>query len=205
MVASYLPRNDSALVLWLNNFVTVLPAQAKALSVSDTEVKTASDGAKQLIAAIQTDEQEYAEWQAAVAHSASLKTLFLPEIQRALDRLRCAPGFSTEHSCALMAVPPRSQTALLVDLKPVIKGRYAGGKVRISWTRGPLEGINVYGRRQGDSEWQFLGRDTRPPYDDLRPLPTGTSAELREYRAIGVVNDEEIGQPSDIVTISVGG
>lgn len=205
MAASYLPRNDSALLLWLNNFQIALPIQAKALSVSDTETKVALDGAKLLAGSIQSDEQKYAEWQSKVAHTAELKKQILPEVQRAIERLRCAHGVTEEHGRALMAVPPRSQAALLGEVKPVIQGRYAGGKVSIGWTRGPLDGINVYSRKHGETAWQLLGRDTRPPYDDPRPLPAGTSAELREYRAVGVVNDEEVGQPSDIVIVSVGG
>lgn len=204
MTASYLPRNDSALLLWLNNYQTALPIQGKALSVNDAELKPSLDGAKILATSIQADEQKYAEWQAAVAHTAELKRQILIEVQRALDRLRCAPGFTEEHGRALMAVPRRSQDSLLGSVKPTLQGRYAGGKVRIVWTRGPLEGINVYGRKHGETAWQFLGRDTRPPYDDTRPLPAGTSAELREYRAIGVVDDEEVGQPSDILTVAVG-
>jgi len=31
------------------------------------------------------------------------------------------------------------------------------------------------------------------------------TAETREYRAVGVVDDEEIGQPSDIVSVVYGG
>jgi hypothetical protein len=203
VAATYLPRNDSSLLVWLANFQSTLAAQAKVLSVGPTELKAALDGAKDLATAIQVDEQKYAEWQAAVAYTADQKKQALPEIQRIIDRLRVAPGFTDEHAKALMAVPPRPQATLVGDLKPAIRGSVVGGKVRLRWTRGSLDGIHVYGRKQGETAWQLLGRDNRPPYDDPRPLPAGSSVEVREYRVIGVVADEEVGQPSDIVTVTL--
>lgn len=205
MAATYIPRSDSGLLIWLGNFQNTLPTQAKALSVSAAELKTSLDVAKDLSAAIQVDEQKYAEWQAAVAYTADLRRQALPEIQRIIDRLRAAPGFTDEHAKALMAVPPRSQAIALASYKPVIRGIFTGNKVRLQWTRGSLDGIHVYGRKQGETAWQLLGRDNRPPYDDPRPLPPNTTLEVREYRVIGVVQDEEVGQPSDIVTVALTG
>jgi hypothetical protein len=203
VAATYLPRSDSSLLIWLGNFQNTLPAQAKALSINSAEIKDALDGAKALSAAIQVDEQKRAEWQSAVAYSADLKNQTLPEIQRIIDRLRVAPGFTDEHAKALMAVPPRPQTLAATTHKPVIRASFAGGKVRLQWTRGSLDGIHVYARKQGETAWQLLGRDNRPPYDDPRPLPPNTPVEVREYRVIGVVADEEVGQPSDIVTVTL--
>jgi hypothetical protein len=203
MAASFIPRSDSGLLVWLGNFQNTLPIQAKALAVGPAELKDALDGAKTLSTAIQTDEQKYAEWQAAIARTADLKKQIFPEVQRVIDRLRVAPGFTEEHAKALMAVPPRSSAALLEDHKPAIRGIFSGGRVRVHWTRGALDGINVYCRRKGETDWQLLGRDTRPPYDDPRPLPATPSLELREYRAVGVVDDQEVGHPSDIITVTV--
>jgi len=205
VAASYLPRSDSSLLIWLGNFQNTLATQAKALSVATSELKPALDGAKDLSAAIQVDEQKYAEWQAAVAYTADVKTQALIEIQRIIDRLRATPGFTEEHAKAMMAVPRRPQPMLLGSHKPAIRGSFAGGKVRLRWTRGALDGIHVYGRQQGETTWQLLGRDNRPPYDDPRPLPPNSSVEVREYRAIGVVDDQEVGLPSDIVTVTLNG
>lgn len=203
MTASYIPRGDSERVVWLGNFVTALPVQAKSLGVPAAEQKDALDGAKALIDAIQTDEQKRAEWMAATARTEQLKQQILPEIQRVIDRLRTAPGFTAEVDKALMAVPPKGQTLAVEEYKPVIRGAVVGGKVRLSWTRGELDGINVYGRKQGEQAWVLLGRDNRPPFDDTRPAPA--TVEVREYRAVGVLKDEEVGQPSDIISVSVGG
>jgi hypothetical protein len=200
MAARYFPRSDSQLLVWLGNFQSVLPAKGEALGLSDAEVTASLDEAKALAASITNDEQKYAEWQAATAHTKGQKRKSLPVLQRIIDRMRTAPDFTEEHDKALMAVPPsREKTLSRAAAKPALRGFFAGGKVRIHYTRGRFDGINVYGRRQGENEWSFLARDTRPPYDDPRP-PVG--AEIREYRAFYVSHDEEVGQPSDIVTVT---
>ena len=200
MSATYIPRSGAELAVWLGNFTTVLPIQAKGLGMPPAEQKEALDGAKALVESLQKDEQKRAEWLAATAHTAELKQQALPVIQRTIERLRTTPGFTEEVNKALMAVPPRAQALALDEHKPVIRGTVTGGKVQIGWTRGSLDGINVYSRKQGDSAWVLLGHDSRPPYDDPRPI---NSVEVREYRAIGVSHDQEVGQPSDTIAVAV--
>ena len=200
MAASYFPRSDAGLVVWITNLLTALPAQAKALGMSPTEYKDAIDQAKAVVAAIAADEQKYADWQAAVARTADLRTEALTEIQRVIERLKTSPGYTEETGKALMAVPSKAAVVHLETYKPELRAIAHGGKVRIHWKRGALDGINVYSRKQGDSAWVLLGHDSRPPYDDPRPI---NSVEVREYRAIGVSHDQEVGQASDTIAVAV--
>lgn len=66
-------------------------------------------------------------------------------------------------------------------------------------------GINLDSRIKGQSAWKFVARDTISPYDDHTPLAVPGTAEVREYQAFGVLSDEQIGQPSDIVSVTFGG
>ncbi len=64
----------------------------------------------------------------------------------------------------------------------------------------------------GDADFVFLARDTAPaapksdegwsPYIDNRPLLVATKPELREYKAVYVQNDAEIGLFSDEVVVN---
>ena len=200
MAASYFPRSDAGLLVWLGNFQTALPVQAKALGLAPSDIKDALDGAKALCTAIAADEQKYADWQAAVARTAEVRDKTLTEIKRVIDRLKTSPSYTEESAKALQAVPVKATAQDLDAHRPVIRGSSQGGKVRIHWTRGALDGINVYSRKQGESAWVLLGHDSRPPYDDPRPI---TGVEVREYRAIGVSHDQEVGQPSDTIAVAV--
>ena len=48
----------------------------------------------------------------------------------------------------------------------------------------------------------FLARGTASPYVDNRPLLVAGKPEVREYRALYVVADAEIGNPSDEAVIT---
>ena len=55
------------------------------------------------------------------------------------------------------------------------------------------DGVNLYSKREGGADFVFLARDTATPYLDTRPLLTPGKPEIREYKAMFVLNDEEIG------------
>jgi len=74
-----------------------------------------------------------------------------------------------------------------------------GGVVEIGFNLANSEGVNIYSRRDGDTEFKFLARDTVPPYVDNRPMLVAGKPELREYKAVFVVADQEVslrGMPS---------
>jgi hypothetical protein len=64
------------------------------------------------------------------------------------------------------------------------------------------EGVNIYSRRDGDADFKFLARDTVPPYVDNRPMLVAGKPELREYKAVFVVGDQEVSQFSDEITVN---
>ena len=84
--------------------------------------------------------------------------------------------------------------------KPVIRGTR-----RITYKKLGVDGLNIYVRLKGQTTRKKLSFDSNSPYDDHTELAVAVTPEVREYRAIGVLNDEEIGQPSDIVSVTFGG
>lgn len=77
--------------------------------------------------------------------------------------------------------------------------------MRIDWKKKGAQGVKVYGRKQGEPAWTQLGLDYFPPYFDTRPLTQPNVPEVREYKARGMMNDEDIGQDSDIVSVTFAG
>ena len=64
------------------------------------------------------------------------------------------------------------------------------------------DGVNIYAKRDGDADFVFLACDTASPYIDSRPLLVATEPELREYKAVYVQSDAEIGLFSDEVVVN---
>ncbi len=55
------------------------------------------------------------------------------------------------------------------------------------------------------SQFEKIGIDYHSPYIDTRPLKVDGQPEVREYYLRGIVDDEEIGVPSDVIRVVVGG
>jgi len=56
--------------------------------------------------------------------------------------------------------------------------------------------------RDGDADFIFLARDTQTPYVDNRPLAVAGKPEIREYKAVFVQSDAEIGLFSDELVVN---
>jgi hypothetical protein len=93
----------------------------------------------------------------------------------------------------------------LENYKPEIAAKIVGGEIRVTFKKKGVEGVNVYGRLRGASAWRKLAFDSSSPYVDTEPLANPAVPETREYKAMGVIKDEEIGQPSDIVNVTFAG
>jgi hypothetical protein len=76
------------------------------------------------------------------------------------------------------------------------------GVVEIGWSKGKADGVNIYSQRGDDADFVFLARDTASPYVDNRPLLASGKPEQRQYKAICVSDDQEVGQFSDEVVVT---
>jgi len=86
--------------------------------------------------------------------------------------------------------------------KPVLVLRLDGGKVEISFVKGIFTGVKIFSRRGSETTFIFLTIDTESPYVDNR-ANLGTGAETRQYQAIFVDGDDEVGLMSDVVSIAL--
>ncbi len=74
--------------------------------------------------------------------------------------------------------------------------------VELVFDKSISDGVNIYAKRDGDADFVFLARDTASPYVDNRPLLVAGKPELREYKAVYVQSDAEIGLFSDEVVVN---
>ncbi len=76
--------------------------------------------------------------------------------------------------------------------------------VEVGFNKSISEGVVIFSRRAGETEFTKLSSDSHSPYVDNRPN-LGPGPETREYRAVYLLNDQPIGNPSAIVSITVPG
>lgn len=91
----------------------------------------------------------------------------------------------------------------LSTIKPNIQVRLVnGGLPEIVWKKKSADGIDIYVDR-GTGSFIFLATDTVPNYTDTFTLPSG--AAVWKYRCIYRVDDAQVGQWSDIISVTVTG
>jgi hypothetical protein len=76
-----------------------------------------------------------------------------------------------------------------------------GGRVRVGWTRGKADSLEVHVDRDGKG-FVFLAVDSVPDYIDTEALPS--TPAVWKYKAIYRKADERIGQWSLVVSVPVG-
>lgn len=201
MATDYIPRSEPQLAIWLANFSKKITSYGQNLGLTAEEIKLAETSAK-----IVEVEQKKTEVQQIVALKDDLRSDTLATIRGFVTRIKAHTTFTEAIGQDLGIIASNTTVAMAKSStgKTVLKAEVLPGRVRLSFVKKNFSGVNIYGRLNGSTQWQFLARDNNSPYDDERPLSNG-QPEKREYMAIGVVGDEEVGKPSDIISVVFGG
>lgn len=199
----FIPRSDPQLCLWLDNYSKRLALYGARFGLTAEEIAAQQKWCAELTEAIKTDDQKHKEWRAAVKVTRETKKSSLAAVRAMIERLKHLPGWTPSIGQAMGVVKRPPLLPLLDTVKPRLQVVTEGGQVKLKFTRRPLDGINVYVRRKGEAQWRLLARATRSPFVDSTALPRGNTSEIREYRAMGVRKDQEVGQPSDVVVAVV--
>ncbi|MBL9045637.1 MAG: hypothetical protein JNM83_28770 [Myxococcales bacterium] len=203
-MSDFVPRSDAQLTLWLTNYSARLATYGKGLSLTDAEIKAQQKLADEIIDAIKGNDQKHKDWRSTVQATKTTKQTNLPKVRTLIARLKVAPGWSSAIGQAMGVISSSAQSltpVVLAAAKPALRADVSAGRVYLKFTRRPFDGLNVYMRRKGEGTWRFVGRATKSPFVDAAPPLTAGSAEIREYQALGVRSDQELGQPSDIVVV----
>lgn len=91
------------------------------------------------------------------------------------------------------------------ESKPSFKLTYSsGGYPLLIWKKGGFEGVEIHKSKDGVN-FSKLDRDFKPDFIDKSNLPEPTKAEVWYYKLIYLINDEQVGQWSDVQSIAVNG
>lgn len=79
----------------------------------------------------------------------------------------------------------------------------SGGYPNLRWKKGKYEGVEIW--KDNGSGFAKLDRDMKPDYIDKTELPKAGTTALWKYKMIYLLNDEPIGNWSDVVSVTVYG
>lgn len=224
----YLPARDPERVIWLNTFASKLAIHAASVGITVGEVAIVAAFALlysyiiNLIGLSRSYTQELTKFKNRLSRAAlgtvlgplpSLTPPVAPALTDAgiftiisgyVKRIKASANYTDAIGEDLGIIGAESDF-VADDFVPKLKGKSMPGFVDLSFIKDVTDGVNIYSRLQGETEWKFLAFDTESPYHDTRPLAAAGKPEIREYRCRAVISDEEIGQWSDVVTVTFSG
>jgi hypothetical protein len=218
MSKSYFPTERAGRIAWYQNFADQFPKLGKELGFTETEIANAVSDAKYAVHILDTlgpdidadpghianavlsgqSSGDFIDLPAKGSSPAPVRPGIDTRRQARVERIKANPKFS-----AAIAKNLRIETEKLDANKyqaELGRARQTGNFVTIPFRKagGGVAGINLYRHGQGDKSPHKVGFYFRTPAID-------TSAPKGEltYTARAVVNGNEIGQPSDPVTVAV--
>jgi hypothetical protein len=230
MANNYLPGTDAGKMQWLNNFAAKLPNYKEALGIADATIKEYQDDAENfayLIGGIENF-RKYTKQVTAyknLLRSGSPKndllgapppapeTPVLPKtamadvfgrVVKTVRIIKSTKGYN-EAIGKDLGVIGEEPAKMKTDMKPVLGYEMQAGQPNIKWKKQGMQGIHIYADRGDGKGYNFLATDTQPDYLDTHPLPATGQAALWKYKAIYIDHDEETGQMSDEMVVSVSG
>jgi hypothetical protein len=206
MNTDYIPQSEENLKDWLDRQVEKFTAQ-RAGEVGATEAERASflAAVNTILGVLGPVVQKQQELDELRANLALVEKEQLPILRAMIKRFRtssgCTPAVEVEQEWAGTSHDFDASTA-----RPTITAKAMRGRVKITGKKPGFEAYNLYWRKKGGVEWKLMAiRKRKFPYFDETPLAVADTPEVREYMAIGVIDDEETGQPSEIKEVVYAG
>jgi len=196
----YIPDSAQNLVNWTTNYLAEIDAIATRLSWPAAQVTALKARLTAIRDAAQAVLHKQNDLEIAIGQLEILKDVEVPEIRRDTNNLKSTRGFN-EGDARTLGVLTASGEFDPDTYKPTFTAESKLGHVEITGKKAGVDSLNLYVRRKGESQFRLLvPKRVRFPFNDDTPPATAGQPEEREYQAIGVLGDDEIGQPSDIVS-----
>jgi hypothetical protein len=222
---SFMPKDESGRRVWLGNFSAKLPTDGPTVGVTADEItQTAAD---YLYFGYVCDARnqhtktthDWTAYKTALSKGTALGDMpttpalgapppavppgIFTRASALAARIKKHPAY-TEAIGQDLGIIGAEQVIDYNSLKPVLDVTIQAGHPNVGWTKQGTDGLELWVDR-GTGTFAFLAFATVPDYLDTQVLPAPGASAVWRYKAIYRVADEQVGQWSDVVSISVMG
>ena len=220
MSKSYYPTDQAGRIDWHSNFAKEFPKVGKDLGFTDAEITNAVNDSKYAVHILQTlgpeiDSDPGHAANAVLSGQSSGEYADLSAGSSAPTAVR--PGIDTRRQARVERIKRQNayKDAIGKQLKIVSEAKFDAKKYKAELGRprqtgptvtipfrkagGDVSGINLYRQRKDEKSPQKVGFFMRTPAIDTTP---GRSGQLT-YTARAVIDGEEVGLPSEAVSVTV--
>lgn len=198
----FIPATDNDFLAWLDHLAAMAEARQAELGLPAATLQAVKDAAAGFRARMQTMTLAKATYDHAVQEKKAGRK-DAEAASRTLARQAKASSAYTDALGKLLQIIGSGDSTDYAAIKPDLTGKdLGGGKVELDFSKKNTDGVNIYGLDEASHQYVFLARDTQAPYIDSRPLADPAKPEVRRYKAVYVLADEETGQSSDEVAVT---
>lgn len=229
MKAPYLAKDDPGKVTWLKILSSKTPTYAVVLDITPAEQTSLNDDSamfeyivNNMHPAYKTKVQDITAFKNIMrdgplgtptppipvaptlpAAPTVVNSGIIPRVTKFVQRLKNHPSY-TENIGEDLGIVGAEMTFEPSSLKPELKGDLDANRPKIIWKKGPFaDSIDLYVDRQLDDNYEYLTNDSEPDYIDTYPIPQDAASAVYRYKGIFRIDDEQVGQYSDPITITV--
>ena len=201
----YLSRALDALDTWLTNFFALIDTIGVTLGLTAGQITEVKSRITDFRTKFQEQTQKEADYKASVkATKAAMKVCISDSggVRDLVGKMKKHDDY-TEALGETLGVIGEEHIMDSGSAQPVLKDKSEGGLIIVGFNLFGWDGINIYRELDNGAGMVFIARDTDAPYYDTTPKLDPTKPEKRQYQAYFVDGDDQIGLPSDILTIIV--
>ncbi|MBI5779106.1 MAG: hypothetical protein HZA49_06580 [Planctomycetes bacterium] len=222
----FIPKSDPGMAAFLRNLANKIGGYAATFNLTPAEVASAKNDAARFTYILKVQEA-YKTFKQAIsgykdmlrdgpgdapvgdlvfptmpAAPALVNSGIFPRIRKLVGRIKATPGY-TEAIGEDLGLVADEEAIDILNLKPVLKSRLDGGRPVIIWTKGAAGFLVIYVDRKDGKGFVYLTTDMYPDYMDKFPVPDGKDAVVWDYKAIYKIGDEQVGQFSEPISVTV--
>ncbi|HEY1770572.1 MAG TPA: hypothetical protein VGG02_10000 [Chthoniobacterales bacterium] len=206
MKKDFVPDSFQNLRDWADHLSTEIVTQGPIVSWSPAQVTAFQTPVGAVRDAAQAVLDKQVELDLAVGGLHQIMNINMPTVRRSINNLKTGPGYHIGIGQDLGVVTPAEQKVDTNTYQPDLKVIMVNGHPRLTGKKRGVDSFNVYVRIAGTTAWVLLAaKRVKFPFDDDSPVAHPGTPEAREYQIIGVIGDDEVGQPSNIASAVVPG
>lgn len=194
----YIPKSDRDLKTWAQNLRSKIGAAGAGFGLSAAEITEVETNCANIVAGIDTLAAARQDYEQAASLKQTNQTGLVRALRQLAQRMKKSAGY-TEAEGQDPGLVGDEQTVDVPNSKPVLKASKDPSGWRIDFNlQSYFDGLNIYRKKASETSFSFKARDNSSPYIDTDAIDNGS-----RYYAYFVIGDDEVGQRSDEVVISV--
>ena len=198
-MSDFVPTTDNDLLVWFDHFVMQISTDTE-ISVVDLAALTEANA--DFHAKIDHLNDAAAQAKQATADKNDSRNNMVNLIRAEARRIKARATYTDGQGAQLGIVGARDRHDLSISHPELSGTDLSGGVVSLNFSKYNSDGVNIYSKRDNDANWVLLSRASVSPFMDRRALLQIGKPELRDYCAIYVLKDKEIGHYSNEVVVN---